>query len=69
MPALPDPTQGLPPFTSDPVDRLVHTLAAYEPAINKNADDFVIIATSASGGQRTGLTWGDLVALKELLGR
>lgn len=68
MPRFADPTEGLPPFTSDPVDRLVHTLAAYEPTISSNPNDWVIRATSTSG-RVTGLTWGDLVAIKDLLGR
>jgi hypothetical protein len=52
----------LPEFNDDPVQRLVHTVAAYT---NRTDDDWVVIATrnAIPGHYTTGITWGDLRAL------
>lgn len=57
---------SLPEFTDDPVDRLAHTLAAYE---NRADSDWAIHATrnAIPGQDWTGITWGDLRALLQRL--
>jgi len=60
--------EAWPKFSDDPVDRLKHTLAAYEDAPNEYR------LLTATGNMRlygeldwTGLTMGDLRAIAELL--
>jgi hypothetical protein len=57
---------GLPEWSDDPVDRLRHTVAAFEAS---RGDEMPIIATSNVAGlpPRTGLTWDDLRDILALL--
>jgi hypothetical protein len=61
--------EALPRFTDDPVDRLAHTLAVYDPESTPD-DRVAITATSGwrlypEGVNWTGLTFGDLRAILE----
>ncbi|MGN2640679.1 hypothetical protein ACTD5D_31810 [Nocardia takedensis] len=60
---------ALPAWSDDPLERLVHTLAA---ATDRAPDEWALHATGCSHpgpGQpaRTGVTWGDLQALADEL--
>lgn len=57
---------GLPEFSDDPVQRLVHTLAAYA---DQPEDTWMVVATrnAIPGADTTGLTLEDLRALLGLL--
>lgn len=58
--------EGLPEFTDDPVQRLVHTIAAFGP---DPEDEWAVVATSNAvpGHWRTGLTWDDMRSLLDEL--
>jgi hypothetical protein len=57
---------SLPPFTDDPVDRLRHTVAAYRET---DPARWAITATANAypAHDRTGLTYGDLAALLDII--
>lgn len=57
---------SLPEFTDDPVQRLAHTLAAYQ---DSDGDHWALRATSNAipGHRVTGITWGDLRQLLQRL--
>lgn len=59
---------GWPPFTDDPVDRLRHVVAVYSDQVDP--EEWAIVATynALPGFPETGITWGDLAALVDILG-